>query len=131
MTKGKLVRYNGGTESYTYCSSPNVLTKGKVYEVVDEKVYNFHTNYLLNGVIGEFNSVWFDTANPIPKTTHFALASTVPTVGTCMEHFVRFNTTTQEWERYLHSSLIEEIDLIGDVYVVHTKNSIYLTKIIL
>lgn len=56
----KLVRYNGETESYESCSDPNVLVKGRVYEVDSKEVRPWQTNYILKGVRGKFNSIWFD-----------------------------------------------------------------------
>ncbi len=58
----KNVIYNGGTEAMYYSSNPSVLEKGKTYEVIGEKKGGWQTNYILNGVAGEFNSVWFNEA---------------------------------------------------------------------
>lgn len=56
----KKVRYNGGTESYYGCSDPTNLVVGKEYEVVLSKDRGWQTDYILKGIDGEFNSVWFD-----------------------------------------------------------------------
>jgi len=56
----KIVRYNGGTESYYSCSDPTDLVIGKEYEVISAKDRGWQTDYTLKGVTGEFNSVWFD-----------------------------------------------------------------------
>lgn len=58
----KHVIYNGGTEAMYYTTDPKVLEKGKSYEVIGQNVGRFQTNYILNGVAGEFNSVWFNEA---------------------------------------------------------------------
>lgn len=56
----KKVIYNGGTQSYKGCSDPSLLKKGKKYLVISERDLGFQTNYILNGIKGEYNSVWFD-----------------------------------------------------------------------
>ena len=56
----KKVRYNGGTQSYLGCSEPTVLVVGKEYEVISSTDRGWQTNYTLNGIKGNFNSVWFD-----------------------------------------------------------------------
>ena len=56
----KKVRYNGGTESYYNCSNPSILVVGQEYTVIKEDVYPWQTDYILEGLYGKFNSVWFD-----------------------------------------------------------------------
>ena len=53
------VRYNGGTQRMYECSDPTDLIVGKEYEVIQKKESDWHTEYILRGVKGEFNSVWF------------------------------------------------------------------------
>ncbi len=54
------LRYNGGTESFYGSDSPAVLNEGDVYKTTSIKVMNFQTNITLEGIAGEFNSVWFE-----------------------------------------------------------------------
>ena len=58
----KLVTYNGRTEAMYDTSSPSTLVKGHTYEVIGEKVGGWQTNYVLRGVVGCFNSMWFNEA---------------------------------------------------------------------
>ena len=39
-----------------------VLVEGQEYVVEDEQIHAFYTLYVLQGVIGEFNSVFFEEA---------------------------------------------------------------------
>lgn len=61
MSRKKVV-YNGRSDAMYDTSDPSVLVKGKTYEVIGEKVGAWQTNYVLNGVGGCFNSVWFNEA---------------------------------------------------------------------
>ena len=61
------VKYLGvGTEEqidWSGCDDPRgVLVEGEEYEVEDEQVHAFYTLYVLQGVVGEFNSVFFEDA---------------------------------------------------------------------
>ncbi len=57
----KKVRYNGGTESsYDGCSAPTDLVVSKEYEGVHSADRSCQTDYILDSVGGEFNSIWFD-----------------------------------------------------------------------
>ena len=78
----KIVRYNGGTMSYYGCSEHTELVVGKEYEVISANDRGWQTDYILKGVKGYFNSVWFDDVN-LKNTakTFMALAHTVPVVG--------------------------------------------------
>lgn len=60
------VRYTGETKSFEGdFINPNILVKGKIYELISFQVHNWHTTYNLKGVKGDFNSVWFDEVKPI------------------------------------------------------------------
>ena len=48
----KIVRYNGGTQSYYGCTEPNALVVGKEYEVIAAKDRGWQTDYTLKGVSG-------------------------------------------------------------------------------
>lgn len=54
------VRYNGGTMSFSGCSDPTNLVVGNVYNVIDIEDKGWQTNYILEGELGKYNSVWFD-----------------------------------------------------------------------
>lgn len=117
--------YNGGTVSYGACSSPNQLQVGKAYKVIGIKPYRFQTNYVLAGVLGEFNSTWFDNLPPV----YVAVCSTKPVVGSFLQNFTRYNN--HRWESVNRSSYIKEIkEECSDFFVVHTLNSIYGTYVI-
>ena len=78
----KRVVYNGGKTSLQSCSDPSVLVKGQVYDVIGEEIGNFHTNYILKGISGKFNSVWFDICNS--KEVFLAVSHEIPKKGTCL-----------------------------------------------
>lgn len=77
MTDGKIVYYNGGTESYRSCSNPTQLVQNKAYKVTTENDLGMQVNYTLEGINGEFNSVWFDEL----FATKLMVADEVPQVG--------------------------------------------------
>ena len=60
MSKKKVVRYNGGTKSYLYSDKPDCLVIGKEYTVIRINQGHYYTTYELEGINGEFNSVWFN-----------------------------------------------------------------------
>ena len=80
MTK-KLVRYNGETMSYYECSDPRVLKKGQIYEVENILESGYHTEYILKGIKGEFNSVWFDNVTETIVNVYTALSHEKPIIG--------------------------------------------------
>lgn len=125
----KIVRYNGGTESYYGCSSPSSLIVGKEYEVVSENKRAWQTDYTLNGVQGKFNSCWFDKVNS--KQTYFAISCTVPTVGerySCYRlQFVGGNPIRED---FYTDTVKSVIDLDDNIYKVVTYNSNYIVKVV-
>lgn len=61
MSKKKVVRYNGGTKSYLdYFDKPDGLVIGKEYTVIKINQGRWDTTYELEGINGDFNSVWFN-----------------------------------------------------------------------
>ena len=73
----KKVSYNGG--SYYSCYDPTNLVVGKEYEVVVLKDRSWQTDYILKGINGEFNSVWFDEVSSDDKV-YMAIAHKVPVI---------------------------------------------------
>ena len=65
----KIIRYNGGKESWKGCTDPNNLIVGENYEVCREEVSAWQTNYYLKGIEGYFNSTWFDIVEEEFKQT--------------------------------------------------------------
>ena len=126
---GKRVRYNGERESYYHCSSPDKLEVGKVYEVISEKVSEFHTEYTLKGVEGEFNSVWFDD---IPEDRIFiSHSNNTPVVG---EKFTLYKLIVisgkpyfQRWPTNITVKAVEYIG--GNIYKVNTNSSTYIVYV--
>ena len=116
----KQVIYNGGTMSYYGCSDPSILTVGKVYNVVNARDRGWQTDYTLEGVEGEFNSVWFDDVLP----THFAIGTTVPVEGKryeCCKLDVEVVNRSK-----VKTSTVQSVSVIGEnTYKVTTRNSVY------
>lgn len=125
----KIVRYNGGTKSYYGCSDPATLVVGKEYKVVNEHVREWQTDYTLEGVEGEFNSVWFDTLYS-EKPTFMAVAHKVPVVGErCQCHKLEFVNGYLKLTAW-NTSIVEEVlDMGNNIYHTTTHNSVYIVKV--
>ena len=124
----KIVRYNGGTESYCGCSKPTELVIGKEYEVVAENVRKCQTDYTLKGVKGYFNSVWFDEIEL--SRVFMALALTTPVVGKRCEcakiEVVNGKPKLIGW----NTSTVREVsDMGNNIYRVVTCNSTYIVQV--
>jgi len=134
----KIVKYNGKTATYLPCTSPTELLEvGREYEVEHEEDKGFQTDYILKGVHGRFNSVWFDTVraegspNNAIGNTYLAIGTSEPIVGQryfCLRieiveknapQLVSVTTTTVE--------SVEEQD--SNIYRVTTKNSVYIVQV--
>ena len=125
----KIVRYNGGTQSYYGCSDPAILVIGKVYEVISENDRGYQTDYTLKGVAGHFNSVWFDDVQS-RKPTYMAVANTIPSVGKrcqCFKlEYANKEIKTIGWS----TSMVQEVTPLGNnIYHVKTCNSVYIVQV--
>ena len=122
----KQVIYNGETAFYAPCSDPSVLTPGKVYTVVREIVSTWHTEYVLEGIDGEFNSVWFNPVMP----TYFAISNDIPKEGYSYRCKKIIVTSTGCYLHPMKTSNVQDVELISlDTYQVTTLNSIYIVKV--
>ena len=122
----KRVIYNGETGFLHPCSDPSVLCPGKVYTVVKEEVSDWHTEYTLDGVDGEFNSVWFNTIMP----TYFAIGNYIPRVGYIYRCNKIIMTDSGCYMQGWRTSTVQEVEFVGEnTYKVTTYNSIYLVTI--
>ena len=124
----KIVRYNGGNESYYGCSEPTELVIGKEYEVISENVRSCQTDYTLKGVKVYFNSVWFDEVE-LGKV-FMALARAIPVVGErykCSKvEFVNGKPKLIGW----NTSTVREVSDMGNsIYQVITCNSTYIVQV--
>lgn len=122
----KIVRYNGGTESYYGCSDPANLVFGKDYEVVHERDRGFQTDYILRGVSGAFNSCWFDEVSQ----TFIAIANTIPTIGkrySCSR--LEVVNGQPKFNDCLTSTVKKVVDVGNNLYTVTTHNNIYLVHV--
>jgi len=125
----KIVRYNGGTQSYYPCTLPEELEFGRLYEVTNIRMADCHTEYTLKGEEGEFNSVWFQE---IPSPTYYqAVSRGIPVVG---ESYFCLRTIKKgtEWinESVATSTVTEVQQISATKYVVATLNSVYIVEII-
>lgn len=125
----KIVRYNGGKESYYGCSDPAKLVVGKEYEVVLSRDLGWQTNYTLKGVNGEFNSVWFDEV-PSDDKVYMAIAHKVPVIG---ESYSCYKIEFRNGQPKLISwstSTVKGINYMGNnIYQVTTRNSVYIVNV--
>lgn len=123
----KIVRYNGGTESYYGCSNPDNLVWGKDYEVVHENDLGFQTDYILKGVTGSFNSCWFNEITP----TFMAISKAVPVVGKRCLCFRLELINNQTYLTECLTSTVKEVENISNnIYKVTTSNSIYVIQVV-
>lgn len=128
---GKVVTYNGGVEGIVYSSCPSCLVRGKKYVVTSERVMDFQTNLHLQGVSGEFNSVWFNEVQT-EKSKWLALA----TLYNKPELFIgkrislkRLHEDTNVLETVNTSTILSVNKIYEDVYIIETGNSVYVTKV--
>lgn len=124
----KIVRYNGGTESYYGCTDPTDLVCGKEYEVISENDRGWQTDYTLKGVNGYFNSCWFDEISS--SQTFMALAHSIPIVGKRCEcaklEIINGQPRLNNWR----TSTVKEVSSMGNnIYKVTTHNSVYIVQV--
>lgn len=125
----KIVRYNGRTMSYYGCSEPTELVVGKEYQVISVNDRGFQTDYTLNGVNGNFNSVWFDDVSNTAKT-FMALAHTIPVVGErCKCSKLEFVNGQPKLICWNTSTVKEVSDMGNNIYRVTTRNSTYIVQV--
>lgn len=127
----KYVCYNGGTESYYKCSSPENLIKGVTYEVIEVKDLGYQTNYTLKGVKGEFNALWFDEFHRlVDDKVYIAVGSDFPVVGKrlfCMR--VQLEHDEVELEG-VHTSPVTKFEHLGNnIFLVCSFNSTYIVSV--
>ena len=125
----KIVRYNGGTETYYGCSDHKVLVIGQKYEVIGEKDLGFQTNYTLKGVEGEFNALWFNEAEGFIQT-YLAVSHSIPVAGRSYE-CSKLEGMGNRWHLQLvTTSTVVKVEQIAlDTFSVTTLNSIYIVKV--
>lgn len=122
----KLVRYNGERESYNDCSDPSILVIGRIYEVQEEEILDFQTNYTLKDEKGKFNSVWFDE---IEMPVIMALSHKHPELHKPLENFLMFNKN--EVRQVLKTTPVQKIEKIErNVFKIFTKNTIYIVQVV-
>lgn len=126
----KLVRYTGDTMTAYSCSSPDKLVAGNDYKVILTRDKGYQTNYILDGVDGEFNANWFEDVSCDEKTIYLGYANDIPKIGerylcTRMEFVCgRLNLVV------CSTSEVENFDYLGNnVYQITTLNSIYVIKV--
>ena len=117
------VIYNGGYLRYhNNGDMPDFLQIGHIYTVTSENVSEYHTEYTLKEVPGEYNSVWFDSILP----TYIATSDSVPVVGK------RLSCNRYENGRFVgvHATTVYEVQTIGmNTYKVRTRNSVYVVQV--
>lgn len=128
----KRVFYNGHTESYSSCQPASDLRAGHCYEVLEEIVFPYQTNYVLKGLSSKsnrideagYNSAWFKEV-----TVYLANSMHYPEVGEPLRNFYR-QMDNGRWEIIEHTSKVLEIHPLGeDVFEVYTVNSTYILKV--
>ena len=126
MADGKIVYYNGGTESYRSCSKPDQLTKGIAYRVIAEKDLGTQTNYTLDGIVGEFNSAWFDEL----LATKLMVSYEVPQVGKKVECNRLYTLSGKPILKKGTIDTVVGVQRLTDIlYLVTTKRDIYAMQV--
>lgn len=124
----KIVRYNGGTQSYYGCTEPTDLVVGKEYEVIATNDMGWQTDYTLKGVNGHFNSCWFDEIST--ASTFMAIAHTIPTVGSSCKCFKLELVDGKLTMVGMSTSTVREVLNMGNnIYRVTTLNSVYIVQV--
>lgn len=122
----KLVKYNGETATYKYCSSPQLLREGEFYEVVSKDVGECQTNYTLKGVDGYFNSVWFDNVK-----IGLVIATKPPKVCERFLCYEQLPDGNKYSRATIFTSRVRKIEqLTGKSYKIYTLNSCYIVHVI-
>ncbi len=120
------VKYNGGSKSYYGCSDPDKLVCGQIYEVIAVNDRGWQTDYTLKGVVGQFNSIWFDKVN-----VYKAITTHQPSVGHSMAckkiERVEGKLEATSWRT---STVMKSEEIEQDMFKVTTLNSIYMTMLI-
>lgn len=128
------VVYNGGTECYYPCDEPTSLIVGKEYEVIQQIDLKFQTNYVLSGIDGEFNSIWFDSEEDLINTYQaIGYKRNPPRIGFCFNGYrIEFTSGGMPVRTALQTSTVQKVKVIGkDMLKVRTRNSIYIVYLIL
>lgn len=125
----KKVRYNGSIESYYGCSDPKELVLGKEYEVIFSRDRGWHTNYILKGIKGEFDSQWFEESSS-DDNVYMAIAHQIPVIG---ERYPCSKMEIINGKPKLidcRTSTIKKINYIGNnIYRVTSLNSVYIVNV--
>ena len=117
-----IVRYNGGRESHVWCTAPDSLVVGKLYNVTNECNMNLQTNYALEGVKGEFNSDWFTEVKPV----YAGISRHRPVVG--KQYSYRRVTIVKGLTKFIREDIENVTDVLEigiHLYKVTTEDSIY------
>ena len=127
----KKVRYNGDTQSYYPCSDPSNLVVGKEYEVLVSRDRGWQTDYILNGIEGEFNALWF-TEVPSNEVCYVACSYEIPKVGEgypCSR--LEFINGHPKCIPCITNPVKKIVNLGINIYLVTTQNnSVYVVKVI-
>ncbi len=124
------VKYNGGTGSLeSSFTDPSILVEGQVYELLYAKQYDWYTEFVLKGVEGKFNSVWFDGVVEYPQT-FLAVSQIFPEVGERLKCYRAYYAPRQleapYWDYCSTSEVLGIRELGTNVFYVRTKNSAYI-----
>ncbi len=126
----KYVRYNGGTRKATTCDDPKCLNKENLYTVILERDKGYQTNYILAGVDGEFNSVWFDIVEETPETAEIGVSGEIPRVAKKFHysHFVFIAGNLYSPQRVIEK--VEKADYLGNNIYAVEGDGVYLIVLV-
>lgn len=118
------VKYNGGKICHHGCTEPIELEKNKVYNVKNIIKKDGQTYFELEEAEGYFNSKWFDNLQ-----TYLALSDSIPMIGRKFkcQKIIGNNAKLVEW---VTTPVQDVIEMYGNLYEVHTLNSIYVVQVV-
>ena len=119
------VMYNGGKICHHGCTEPIELEKNRVYNVKNIIKKDDQKYLELEEVEGYFNSKWFDNLQ-----TYLAISDCIPVIGKefkCQK-IIGNNAKLVDWEI---PEVQDVIEMCGNLYEVHTLNSIYVVQVLL
>ena len=126
----RLVKYNGGTESYYGCTDPTELVVGQVYEVINVTDKGWQTDLTLKGIPGHFNDCWFDDVKEDPSRVFIGVSRSIPVVNERVQCSIIQVVNGQPISKKAMTSPAQEVNYMGsNVYCVRTHNSLYIITV--
>lgn len=123
--KVRYVKYNGGTQGYYSYSDPSCLRVGQIYKVVEEQLNAYDCKYMLEGVDGKFNSVWFDD-----MPSYFSYGREVPRVGSTLDVVRQEVKDGKLYHAHYYTTHVRKVErLSSNTFLAVTANTVYIVQV--